>query len=240
MLQYLQILPTADPTVDPAIRAAMDTAAWTASLTLATWLLFAAAMVAAYFAYKTWLDTKEQMGEVKQQTTESRRQADAAQEQLDRSAVAEEQTEARQVAAWLRGNPGQSLELCLRNGNSGPVYDVRVTFHAKAAPSGEPGLLIAGHQMAALAPAASEPPEELVRKSIHPLGMVVTPTRPLAPPGQPGFYPRDTKYAVFARPSDFQVWDGSALTTGVAVQVTFRDSSGVTWKRDWHGKLTKA
>jgi hypothetical protein len=228
-----------DPANDLAVKAAMDTAAWTASLTVATWLLFIAAIAAAYFACRTWVATRSQLTDSEAQTTEARRQADAAREQLDRSAEAEERSEATHVAAWLRGEPGGTLELCVRNGNPGPVFDVQVTFHAKSEPAGEPGLMIGGHRMAALAPAASEPPERLVRKDIPSRGLVASLTHPLATPGEPGFYPRDPKYAAFARGSDFQVWDGSPLTTGVAVQVTFRDSSGISWKRDWHGRLAK-
>lgn len=217
----------------------MDTAAWTVSLTWATWFLFAAAVVAAYFAFRTWIDTKNQLGESRAQTKEACRQADAAKEQLDRSAEADEQSEARQVAAWLRGDPGRNLDLCVRNGNPGPVHDVRVELLAKAKPEGSPGLLIGGYRMAALPPAESEPQERVQRTIFTSDKLIAGPDRPLAAPDQPGFYPRDTAYAVFARLTDFQVWDGSPLTTGVALHVTFKDSSGIRWKRDWHGRLAK-
>lgn len=223
--------PSPSPPIDLGTRAAMDTAFWTTSLAWATWLLFAAAVVAAYFAYRTWRDTKKQLVESGAQTTAARKQADAATEQLKRAKQSDEQLEAQQVAAWLRGDAGQPLAVCVRNGNPGPVYDVRITLLAKVATGNDPFRWLAEYPFGVVPPAASEPQGAEQRMLYGPDSLV---------PDPDGSDPLRTASAFFPYRSDFAVWDGSPLTTGVTLTLSFRDSSGTRWARDWHGKLARA
>jgi hypothetical protein len=123
--------PSTDATNDPALRAAMDTAAWTVSLTWATWYLFAAAVVAAYVAFRTWIDTKNQLGESRAQTKEACRQADAAKEQLDRSAEADEQSEARRLRRGCVAI-ADGIWICVSaTGTRGPSTTYKLNFWPK-------------------------------------------------------------------------------------------------------------
>lgn len=139
---------------------------------------------------------------------------------------AEKRAEAANVQAWLT-KPRDDVAVYVRNGNSGPVFDVRVEVVAVTQATTNPKVATT-LTFPILPPALTEPNKEL---------------RQYLPPSDhlPDGYNvvRDKREPTVASNEDWKVWDGQSGSTGLAVSLSFRDSIGNHWQRDSHGKLSQ-
>lgn len=232
---------------DQAIRAAdagWETARWTFWLFVATALLVAGAGVAAYFAWKTWTATKGQLDVASEQLEAAQTERDNSNEQLQMARDAAFEREAVNVSAWLTQENGGTINCFVRNGNDGPIYDVGcVVSVKKSADDPMPSVFLQRwHQMAVrpntafgFTDFASAFLQDLVIQlgSDEFVGTRIDPAdrAPVTASGS-----KDVKVPTMA---EWKIWDLDARSTGVAVEVTFRDSMGHLWWRDWEGKLAK-
>lgn len=160
-----------------------------------------------------------------------------AKKTLDMSRKAEREREASNVSAWLQPAKGSSreIEVFVRNGNGGPVYDVGCTIMAKRADKSEPTDEVRVESYISLAPEDAKAtksytfnmgPDEYVLGVEHPITKVKTTKN-------------GTTTVVFDSPEEWKIWDGQPSTDGLAVDLCFRDSEGQSWHRDWYGRLTQ-
>lgn len=200
--------------------AAERTADWTYWLAIGTFGLLLGAIIAAIFALLTWLSTRGQL--------------DAATTQLNMAKAASHQGEADKVSAWL-GFQGTTMDIYVRNGNAGPVYDVTCVVEIKPDDkSSTPTSEIHRWKGIAVAPAQSDGSKDL-RVSLESPGYVYGSTKD----GERCNMVGQPKDALLESPKDWDAWDGNPETRGLAVTLTFRDSAGAEWQRDWHGRLTE-
>lgn len=201
----------ADDALEQTRRAAdagWSTASATWCLFYATALLVVGAFAAAYFAGRTWRATKKELVDTRE---------------------AQERLEASRVSAWLRGIPERPFDLCVRNGNEAPVYDVQVDILVKTLDRDEPRAVNDLWVSAVLPPASSETREQVQRRQVAPGQYVKGQQEQLAAGNTP----------TFDRLQDWQVWDGSKGSTGVTLELSFRDTKGIYWNRDWRGQLSR-
>ena len=143
-----------------------------------------------------------------------------AQDQLKMVREAEKQKEAANVSGWLhQDRTDGAMSVRLRNDNPAPVYDIRYKIIGKHQNDATPKHLVRDLPLGILPPAAD--------------GGVVKPHYVNVEDFQV-----DSKTPVLEA-SQFAPWNGKAEEPGVALEITFRDSNGVQWKRDWHGSLSQ-
>lgn len=212
--------------IDPneqALRAAdagWETARWTFWLVVATFLLVAGAAAAAVYAKRTWETTKGQL-------RAAEKERDNSNEQLELAKRMDLEREAVHVTVWLQHEMGD-LNAFVHNGNPGPVYDVVVSPLIKADATGELEAKTDEWSTVVLPPSSSmiaNYPTIVLEANECIRGRTGRPDRPADP--------------IFNSFEDFRIWDGQPGTTGVALEITFRDSAGVSWHRAWNGKLTR-
>lgn len=198
-----------DPTLDQARRAA--DAGWETARW--TWWLFFATILLVVGAAAAAIYAK--------------RTWDAASDE-------HEKREAVNVSGWLGFDATKKkISLFVRNGNGGPVYDIDCKLWAKVSQNGQaPTVEIYRWKPWALSPAAAGISRDH-REDFYPQGYVLSHTHlgvQYTENGSP-----DVKMAK----EDWKIWDGGADSTGLAVELTFRDSRGLYWRRDWRGRLAK-
>ncbi|GAA5228989.1 hypothetical protein GCM10025778_35280 [Paeniglutamicibacter antarcticus] len=204
-----------------AAEAAEATAFWTLLLAIGTFGLLAGAVAAAIFAGLTWKATRSQLN--------------GANEQLAMARKAKLEAEADNVSAWLM-HDGGNLGVFVRNGNSGPVYDMNCELFFKPDDkSSTPSVPVNNWASMAVPPAVSGVEKEL-RFALNSDGYVFAYTDQ-----KTGIdYNKNRQSTVLMKTDDdWKPWNGSAISTGLAVRISFRDSSGVYWRRDWDGKVTQ-
>ncbi|WP_315914915.1 hypothetical protein [Arthrobacter sp. lap29] len=206
-----------------ALRSAVATertADWTFWLAIGTFGLLAGAIIAAIFALLTWLSTKGQL--------------EAATTQLALAKTARHQEEADNVSAWLAFD-GTAMDIYVRNGNAGPVYDVTCLIEAKPNDtSSTPTAEIHRWVSMAVAPAQSAGAKDK-QETLYSPGYVLDQIRE----GERISLAGTMTGAPLESPGDWVAWDGKPATKGLVVSLTFRDSAGAKWKRDWAGKLSE-
>ncbi len=215
------LLVEADEQARRAADAGWETARWTFWLTIGTFLLVAGAVAAAIFAWKTWTATRDQL-------TNSN-------EQLAMARQAEKQSEASNVSAWPQMETNGDISITIRNGNGGPVYDVTCQVLAKLSPLIPlPSDVIHRWHMVALLPSASLLSRDVsftVYAADHANASTDhSGTRRTQDPSTP---------ATMDTAKSWRLWDGDPDSTGLSLNLNFRDSSGVRWQRDWNGCLTQ-
>lgn len=196
-----------------AADAAWESARWALWMLVVTVGLLVGAILAALYAKRTWEATKEQ---------------------LNMARKADREREASNVSAWLqKAKSGDLVEVFIRNGNGGPVYDVKCRIVAKAAEAEAPTAEVRTEHYVALGPEDAKQvkmytfnmgPDEYVYGSTD-QGVRYTVNR--------------TTKVVFEKSHDWKIWDGEPSTGGLAVDLRFRDSAGQSWHRDWHGRLAE-
>ncbi|MGP4032451.1 hypothetical protein [Pseudarthrobacter sp. 1C304] len=224
-LMLLQLI-DANEQAQRAADAGWETAKWTFWLVLATFLLVAGAAAAAVYAKQTWETAQGQLRAAEAERDNSNAQLKLAQQ-------ADREREATNVSAWLRVHRPY-IFVYVRNGNGGPVYDVRCKVSAK--PDGalpEPSLDVCTWDQMALAPAAAAVDNDL-RAQVHEDSVVYEYTRDGIRRTRSG-----SDRIGLAKTADFKSWDGDPKSVGLAVELTFRDSSGRGWHRAWNGYLTQ-
>lgn len=242
-LKFFQI-PFAVDVNEQALRAAdagWETARWTFWLVVATIFLVVGAGIAAFFAWKTWKATKDQLGIAKDQLKAAQAERDNSNEQLQMVRDAALKSEAVNVSAWLIHDRG-TVHCYIRNGNGGPIYDVKcVVSLKKSADNPVPSVELQSWQRPAVGPAAApisgNPAASFLQDLRFSLGSDTyvgalidrTDNAPMTAQGS-----KDVKVPSL---DDWKIWDLEATSTGIAVEVNFRDSRGNLWWRDWEGKL---
>lgn len=180
--------------------------------------LLVGAFLAALYAKKTWEATRDELGN--------------SNAQVALAEAADLQAEAVNVSTWLSLG-GEVIQVFVRNGNGGPVYDVHCYVWAKPdAASPVPTVEIHHWHQLAVAPAAAD----LGRDKRFDLGPDAYVFEYITPDG--GRHTRNgtTDVRLESR-DDWKIWDGDKATTGLAVKLSFRDSRGKHWVRDWNGEL---
>jgi hypothetical protein len=154
---------------------------------------------------------------------------EVAQKELEMSREAEARGEAVRVAAWLSPNTHYRslLGVTVANTNPLPVFDVEVKVVA----------LVKGRSGSALVP------EQICNKKWANF-----------PPGLDDAWSVDGAHFVQGATPEFsdamtdgpvadwgswEVWSGKDDEPGIAVEMSFRDSSGIYWERGIKGGLTK-
>lgn len=197
-------------------------AAWTfcasAVYALLTAGLLMGAFLAARYAKKTWEATRGQL--------------ENSNVQLGLAKTADLQREAVNVSTWLSIDR-EIIHVFVRNGNGGPIYDVHCHVWAKPdAVNPAPTVEIHHWPQIAVAPAAADAGKDQ-RLVLGPDAYVFEYT---TPDGE-----RHTKNGAtdvkLESTDEWKIWDGNKSTTGLAVKLTFRDSKGTHWVRDWNGEL---
>lgn len=181
-------------------------------------LLIGAIIAAGFAAIAAWAATRE---------------ANSSRAQLAMAKLAEEQAEAVQVSAWL-AKTGAVISVYVRNGNSGPVYDVlcRVLVKESAPRCPEPCVEIWRDSWIALSPAVAQV-NDVLKVELSPQGR-------RKPSSDEKWVELNTPKALTLNyAEDWKLWDGAASSYGVAVEIMFRDSGGTQWRRGWNGKLER-
>lgn len=192
-----------------AADAAWESARWAAGLFILTVILAIGAISAALYAKKTW----------------------------DAAKRANREREAGNVSAWLQNARGsKDIEVFVRNGNGGPVYDVKCRVTAKRVKEKEPADLVREEPYIALGPEGAQQRSVGYAFNMGSAEYVLGYTDPATGVR----YNENGKPTVFFENKDeWKIWDGQTNTGGLAVDLSFRDSAGRYWRRDWHGKLTE-
>jgi hypothetical protein len=211
-------LPSLDGRAVLAAELAAHLAGWSLLVSIG---LFIGALFAASYAKGAWKAARDQ--------------ARSANAQLQMARTAEQQREAAKVSAWLDGAAGSTFIVHVMNLNDGPVYDV--AYRVAAKPSGvsytEPCVEITSGHFTALSP--WEVSHHTQRGSgLHPNGYVYSHTNDKGV---------DVTANGFANVrlknlADWKLWDGDPKSAGLAVELIFRDSENLRWRRGWDGKLT--
>ncbi|MET4144255.1 hypothetical protein [Arthrobacter sp. UYCo732] len=211
----LETLTTIDAN-EQALRAAdasWESARWAFLMLLVTVGLLIGAFLAARYARKTW---------------------EATSAQLRMAQAADREREARNVSAWLQpAKSGNLMEVFARNGNGGPAYDVVCRIMVKRMAEKVPTDEVHIERYVALGP---DDTQRAVKYAFN-----------MGPDGYTFGYkdPNDgvrytksrTTTVLFESDDEWKIWDGQSVTDGLAVDLSFRDSAGRSWRRDWHGKL---
>ncbi|SKB72812.1 hypothetical protein SAMN05660916_02341 [Arthrobacter sp. 31Cvi3.1E] len=191
-----------------AADAAWESARWAFCLFVLTVVLAAGAIVASYYAKKTW----------------------------DAAKKAEREREANNVAAWLQlAKGGRDVEVYVRNGNGGPVFDVKCRVFAKRTNQALPTDKVRTDYYVAFAP---YDPDRVVKYAFN-MGSNEYVFSHEDPKSGTRYTRNGTTNVVFDTEDEWKIWDSQLATDGLAVDLSFRDSAGRTWKRDWHGRLTE-
>ncbi|QOT19382.1 hypothetical protein [Paenarthrobacter sp. YJN-5] len=227
--QLTHTLSTIDPNeqAQRGADAAWESARWafwtfitSGVMTLLTAGLLAGAIVAAWYAKKTWEATRDELGN--------------SNTQLALAKEADLQAEALNVSTWLTLDR-ETLLVFVRNGNGGPVYDVHCRVWAKPdAANTSPKVEIHHWHQLAVAPAAADPGKDK-RFELGPDAYVYGATLP----GGERLTRNRTPDVKIESMQDWKIWDGNQSTTGLAVELNFRDSRGKHWARAWNGELTE-
>lgn len=212
LLQTLDTI-NANEQAQRAADAAWESARWAFWMLIVTVGLLVGAFLAARYAKKTWEATNSQL--------QIARQADR-------------EREASNVSAWLEPTKGNNfIEVFVRNGNGGPVYDVRCRVMAKRAHEKVPTDQVRTEPYIALGPEDNHRSVKYafnMGPDAYVLGYEDRKTGVK--------YTKDRKTPVlFDKEDDWKIWDGRPGADGLAVDLSFRDSAGRFWRRDWHGKL---
>ena len=201
-------------TIDPneqaqrAADAAWESARWAFWMFLLTVILAVGAIAASWYAKKTWDAAKRDARE----------------------------REANNVAAWLQlAKGGRDIEVYIRNGNGGPVFDVTCRVFAKRTNQTLPTVEVLTDRYVAFGPYDPDRPVKyafnmgpdnyVFSHEVRESGTRYTKNR--------------TTSVIFETEDEWKIWDAQPATGGLAVDLSFRDSAGRSWKRDWHGKLTE-
>ena len=204
-----------------AADAAWEAARWSFWMLVLTVGLLGGAVLAAVYAKRTWESTHKQLAH--------------SNEQLDMARTANLTGEAVNVSAWLVAR-NSHIYVYVRNGNGGPVYDVRCTVWGKPDnKSAEPTVRAYEWHQVALSPAAAgvEKDKGDYRHSFDEASVVYSYADSDVRRTKSG-----SSIIALDRSEDFKVWNGASDSTGLAIQLTFRDSSGNRWHRGGGGELT--
>ncbi|GAA4034922.1 hypothetical protein GCM10023063_18980 [Arthrobacter methylotrophus] len=199
-------------------------AAWTVGISAGMLLLTAGLLVGAFlaakYARKTWESTRDELHNSNEELGIVR------QDNLQREAV--------NVSAWLqKAKSGNAVEVFVRNGNGGPVYNVTCNVLAKSKHSATPVISVRSEPYIALGPEDAKPakgyafnmfPDEYVYSHID---------------GEVRYTVNRTRNVIFESEDDWKLWNGQDDADGLALELTFRDSAGICWRRDWYGTLTQ-
>lgn len=211
----LQALDTIDANeqAQRAADAAWESARWAFWMLIVTVGLLVGAFLAARYAKKTW---------------------EATNSQLQMARQADREREASNVSAWLESAKGSNfIEVFVRNGNGGPVYDVRCRVMAKRAHEKVPTDQVRTEPYIALGP---EDSQRTVKYAFN-MGPDAYVFGYKDPKDNVRYTRARTTPVLFDNEGDWKIWDGRPGTDGLAVDLSFRDSAGRSWRRDWHGKL---
>ncbi|MFJ6300197.1 hypothetical protein QMY03_05445 [Arthrobacter sp. KFRI-F3372] len=182
-------------------------------------LLLVAALFAAKYARGAWKAAKAEVSN--------------SHEELQMARKFAEEAEAAQVAVWL-AQDRDTITAFLRNGNGGPVYDVlwRVMSKPVNSPHSEPTVDVWQDRRSALAPVESNGGHaETVSLKVMELTDWIN--------GGKYFGVDKSDNFRVDRDHRWHLWDGKSEYGGLAVDLTFRDSVGIYWRRTWDGKLEK-
>ena len=162
--------------------------------------------------------------------------ASSATAQLLMAKASEEQREASKVSAWLKPS-GDHIAIHVINRNDGPMFDVRWEVAAKASKHCclEPCIPIRESHLAALPPYEAEetlPHRETIGPAAYVLGYEDEED------GIPRTFSGSANVKLNSM-GDWTIWDGKAITPGLAIRLSFRDSANVRWVRGWDGRLKK-
>ncbi|WP_144663199.1 hypothetical protein [Paenarthrobacter nicotinovorans] len=219
IFELLETLAAIDPNeqAQRAADAAWESARWAFWMLLVTVGLLVGAFLAALYAKRTWEATNAQLSMARRMETER---------------------EASSVSAWLQDAKGSdpAVEVFVRNGNGGPVYDVECRILAKRANLTMPTDVVRTHSYVALGPEDMRATAVNYAFNMSPNEYVFSHKDP-----KDGVrYTRNKTTSVFFESdNEWKVWDGRPGTDGLAVDLTFRDSAGRSWRRDWHGQLAQ-
>lgn len=152
----------------------------------------------------------------------ARRTWKTAQAQLAMMHASEYTREASSVSAWLH-HPrlDGAMSVRLRNDNPAPVYDVRFKLLGKRRAADRPGDIVRDLHHGILPPSSD--------------GGTVAPKSGTVSEVD---FREDREYPIL-KSAEFVPWNGDPAAAGVALEVTFRDSRGVKWKRDAMGGLVE-
>lgn len=224
---FIEALPALDTTdqTQRAADAAWESARWafwtfctSAFYALLTAGLLVGAFLAARYAKKTWEATRGQL--------------ENSNDQLGLAKTADLQREAANVSTWLSMGR-EIIHVFVRNGNRGPIYDVHCYVWAKTdAASPAPTVEIHHWPQLAVAPSTAEVTKDQ-RLELGPDAYVFG----YATTDGTRYTKNRTTDVKLESPEDWKIWDGEKTTTGLAVKLTFRDSRGNHWLRDWNGEL---
>lgn len=210
------------------ILAAELTAKMAVASVIISGLLFLGAVAAAIFAARA--------------AFAAAKEADNSHAQLNMVKLAEEQAEASRVSAWLTMT-SDTIQIYVRNGNEGPVYDVlcRVMVKETQAQCRQPCVEIWRDSWMALSPAVAGV-NRVMKDELHPVATSPYSGNPIVLASKYSGNPTAPKTSAQVElnwADDWHLWDGSPESFGVAVDLKFRDSIGTTWRRSWDGRLEK-
>ncbi|WP_157407712.1 hypothetical protein [Arthrobacter sp. ZBG10] len=153
--------------------------------------------------------------------------------ELRMAKLAEEQAEAGRVSTWLTKS-GAMIYVYVRNGNSGPVYDVRCRVMVKETQPQcpEPCVEIWRDSWIALSPAVAQV-NDVQKTQLYPQNAI------FRDGGEKRKVLNTSPDVSLNWSEDWKLWDGSTASSGLAIDLTFRDSGGTNWRRSWDGKLEK-
>lgn len=213
----LETLNAIDPNeqAQRAADAAWESARWAFWMLFVTVGLLLGAFLAALYAKRTW---------------------EATNAQLDMARQADREREASNVSAWLqKAKSGDLVEVYIRNGNGGPVYDVVCLVAAKKTTEEVPVAEVRREPYVALGPDAAKDPK-LYSFNMGPDGYVLGFEDPI---DKTRHNLNRGPLVIFDSKDEWKIWNGEPSTGGLAVELSFRDSAGRRWRRDWHGKLSE-
>lgn len=168
------------------------------------------------YARKTWEVAQEEL--------------DIAKKELKNAQQFEERREAIRVAAWLTSNEhyNELLDLYVANMNPLPVFDVEINVFAMIKEGADSALIpefIWSKTLGTLPPGGPE-------KSIDSLDGT-----PHIKDAWNKYTQKQTVGGVVANWTDWKVWSGKDEEAGIALEISFRDTSGIYWKRGIKGSL---
>ncbi len=202
--------PSALDQAERAANAAWTTAHWTIGLTLVTFLLFIGALFAARYAKKTWEATQKHLA--------------VAENELELARAVDRRREASGMTAWL-SKPETAISVNVRNTNVGPLYDLVLSVDLWEMSNN--GKLVKRPIFEDRRGTAMPRPE--ISHQVDASQLVVL---------RREVYVGSSADIPLPVPSDlWRIWEGGENMGGIAVALTFRDSTGLYWSRDGRGVL---
>lgn len=174
----------------------------------ATLVAAVAAIIAGFFAWKSYTKMRDQNAQLQSQTLNMQEQTKQLQEQFQHVLDKEKRSHAESIAAWATAaetEVGETLELCIVNSGKTPVYDVRLA---------------------------------LVLGSARRPSFVPATTRNFLPPTQGSPASWETKKSnVIEAWRHWRSHGLRTVNRDPLVEIVFRDSLGTQWMRDAKGEL---